>query len=116
LPEKVVTDMPRRYKTYTPEELTVWIQELIKKNDIHAFYICHAWLHLRDEVMTEQHHECQRCKAKGLYVPATTVHHVKTVRRFPWLALTKSNLLCLCDDCHYDIHHPHKPKWDDERW
>ena len=106
----------KRYKTYTPEELTVWIPTLIAKNDIHAFYISKAWLHLRDEVLREQHYECQLCKKKGLYVPATTVHHIKTVRRFPWLALTKSNLLCLCYECHYEIHHGHKSKWKDERW
>ena len=108
--------MSRSYRTYTPEELTVWIQSLIAKDDIHAFYICKAWLHLRAEVLKEQHHECQHCKEKGLFVPATTVHHIKTVRRFPWLALTKSNLLCLCDECHYEIHHGNKAKWNDERW
>ena len=108
--------MSRPYKTYTPEELTVWIQSLIAKDDIHAFYICHAWLHLRAEVLKEQHNECQRCKEKGLFVPATVVHHIKTVRKYPWLALDKGNLIALCDECHYEIHHGHKPKWNDERW
>jgi 5-methylcytosine-specific restriction protein A len=109
--------MPRQCKTYTPDELMMWIPALIAANNLHAFYICHAWLHLRDDAMKAQHHECQLCKAKGKAVPATTVHHVKTVRRFPWLALTLSNLLCLCDDCHWNIHHPHKSKkWDDEQW
>jgi len=48
----------RKYKTYTPAELTVWIRDLIARNDIHAFYICHAWLHVRAEVLREQHCEC----------------------------------------------------------
>lgn len=108
--------MPKLYRTYTPEELSIWIPKLITENDIHAFYVCHAWLHLRNEALKEQHHECQICKTKGLYVPATVVHHIKTIRQAPWLALTKSNLLCLCDSCHYEIHHKSKPKWDDERW
>lgn len=108
--------MPRSYKTYTPDELTLWIQKLIAEDNIHAFYVCHAWLHLRADVLKEQHNECQLCKAKGLFIPATTVHHVKTVRQSPWMALTKSNLLCLCEDCHYAIHHNNKPKWNDERW
>ena len=108
--------MSRPYKTYTPEELTAWIRKLIPTNNLHAFYICHAWIHLRKEVLQEQPHECQLCKAKGLYVPATTVHHVKTVRRCPWLALTKGNLLAVCDDCHYEIHHKKKSQWNDERW
>lgn len=104
------------YKTYTPEELTIWIIQLISRDDLHAFYICKAWLHLRAEVMREQHYECQMCKEKGIYVPAITVHHIKPVREAPWLALTKSNLLCLCDECHYEIHHGKEAKWNDERW
>ena len=108
--------MSRPYKTYTPAELTVWIRKLVSQNDIHAFYICKAWLHLRAEVLNEQHNECQLCKAKGLFAPATTVHHEKTVRKYPWLALTKGNLIAVCDDCHYKIHHNNKPKWNDERW
>lgn len=104
------------YRTYTPAELMIWIPQLIARDDLHAFYISHAWLHLRAEVLKEQHHECQLCKAKGLYVPATTVHHVKTVRQCPWLALTKSNCMALCDNCHYEIHHTKKYRWNDERW
>lgn len=106
----------RTFKTYSPEELTIWIQQLITKDDLHAFYICKAWLHLRADILKEQHYECQRCKEKGRFVPATVVHHVKTVRRYPWLALDKGNLLALCDECHYEIHHGKKKKWADERW
>ena len=108
--------MPKNYRTYTPSQLSTWIPQLVARNDLHAFYISHAWLHLRKEVLREQHGECQLCKAKGLYVPATTVHHVRTVRQAPWLALDKNNLLCLCDECHYNIHHRKKAKWDDEHW
>ena len=111
--------MPRRYRTYTPEELTIWIRAMIAHGDTrcHGFYISHAWLHIRADVIREHKKDgCVLCKAKGSYAPATMVHHIKTVRAAPWLALTKSNLMPLCDDCHYDIHHPHKPQWDDERW
>ena len=108
--------MSRGYRQYTTQELVVWIIQLIAEDNLHAFYICKAWLHLRDEVLQEQHHECQLCKAKGLYVPATTVHHVKPVRKYPWLALTKGNLIAICEDCHYEIHHGTRKKWDDERW
>ena len=108
--------MPRPYKTYSPQELTAWIPQLIARNDLHAFYISKAWLHLRAEVLRQQHYECQMCRAKGLFVPADTVHHIRTVRRAPWLALDKSNCTALCNECHYEIHHRHKPKWNDERW
>ena len=75
-------------KRRQPEELIAWIPALIAADTLHAFYISKAWLHLRAEALREQQHECQLCKAKGLYVPATTVHHVRTVREAPWLALT----------------------------
>lgn len=108
--------MSRQYRTYTPAQLMIWIPQLIARDDLHAFYISHAWLHLRAEVLREQHYECQLCKAKGIYIPADTVHHKRTVRDAPWLALTKSNLIAVCDDCHYKLHHSEKKKWDDERW
>jgi len=106
----------KRYRTFSPSELAAWIPQLIARHDLHAFYITKAWLHLRAEVLREQHYECQRCKAKGLFVPAVTVHHIRTVRDAPWLALTKSNLMALCEKCHYEIHHGHKAKLEDERW
>jgi 5-methylcytosine-specific restriction endonuclease McrA len=108
----------RTYKRYSPAELVRWIREMESHNDYrhHAFYISKAWLHLRNEVLNEQHHECQLCKTKGLFVPAVTVHHIKTVRSRPDLALTKSNLLCVCADCHYKIHHSNISRWNDEKW
>lgn len=108
----------KTFKHFSPTELVRWIRDMEAHGDYrhHAFYISKAWLHLRGEVLSEQHHECQLCKAKGLYVPAVTVHHIKTVRQRPDLALTKSNLLCVCADCHYKIHHTRAEKWDDERW
>lgn len=107
----------RGYKTYTPEELTRWIRAMEARGDYrhHAFYSTHAWRHLRDDVLDDQHHECQVCRARGDYTTATTAHHLKTVRQAPWLALTKDNLIAVCDDCHYKIHHPEE-KWQDEKW
>ena len=114
-----------RYRMYTPDELAEWIPKLLRSNQIVKFYNTHAWLHLRAEVLDEQHHECQICKAKGLATPADTVHHIKTVRDRPDLALTKSNCIAICRDCHYKIHHPDGPpqpkqpkskRWNDEKW
>ena len=108
--------MPKKAKERTQEETTLWIYDLIQANDLHAFYISTAWLRLRAEVLREQHHECQICKAKGRYAQADTVHHIKTVRKYPWLALVKGNLIAVCDTCHYEIHHGGERKWGDERW
>ena len=42
--------MSRPYKTYTPEELTVWIRKLVSDNDIHAnqYASTEKWLISRD--------------------------------------------------------------------
>ncbi len=45
--------MSRNYKTYTPAQLMIWIPTLITQNDLHAFYIGKAWLHLRAEALRE---------------------------------------------------------------
>jgi 5-methylcytosine-specific restriction enzyme A len=100
------------------EELVHWITKLIQHNNVKAFYNSAVWLQTRQEVLDEQHHECQRCKAKGLYTEAVTVHHRKYLRRHPELAITKSNLEAICDECHFDEHHRQEPKpqLNVERW
>lgn len=99
-------------------ELIKWIISLIKHKNIKAFYNSSAWQHIREEVLEEQHHECQRCKAKGLYTEAVTVHHIKYLRRQPELALTKSNLEAICEQCHFEEHHKweHKAQLNVEKW
>lgn len=91
-------------------ELVQWINSLIHYNNIKAFYNCASWAHLRQEVLNEQHNECQLCKPKGLYSEAVTAHHIKYVRRSPELALTKSNIIAVCGECHFNIHHKFKQK------
>lgn len=99
-------------------ELTHWINSLIEHGNLKSFYNSALWKHLRQEVLDEQHYECQVCRARGIYEEATTVHHIKYVRRYPELALTKDNLLAVCKECHYNIHHKieHKPQLNVERW
>lgn len=100
------------------KELVHWINSLIQYHNIKAFYNSALWEHLRQEVLVEQHHECQLCKAKGLYSEAVTVHHIKYVRQHPELALTKDNLMSVCDECHFNIHHrvEPKPQLNIEKW
>lgn len=99
-------------------ELVAWIKALLQQGNIKAFYNSAAWERLRQEVLEEQHHECQLCKAKGLFSPADTVHHKEAVRKRPDLALTKRNLQALCNQCHYEIHHTkkHREQLNEERW
>lgn len=105
-----------RYTILSDTELVLWINKLIKDDNLKVFYNSALWEHVREEVLIEQHYECQVCKEKGLYTPAVTVHHIKYLRLHPELALTKSNLKAVCDICHYEIHHQPKIQLNIERW
>ena len=117
---------------YTDEQIKTgqWIRELITEDRLHEFYVSSAWLRLRDEVLREYKGECQNCKRRGKYVKATIVHHVKHVREFPELALSKTytdgkeqmQLKPVCKDCHEYAEHPERLRWNtkkpltEERW
>ncbi len=98
-----------------------WLRKIIAENKVILFYSTSVWCKLRREVLKEFHYECQHCKQKGIHTQATTVHHIKPLRKYPELALNKTNLIPLCDSCHYDEHHRNrkiKPKgfFNEEKW
>jgi len=112
----------------TPE-LLAWLKVLIAKHDYHRFYCIRKWRRVRREVLDDDKHECQWCKAKGLYAEATTVHHTQYVHVHPELALSKmhvyqgvelGNLISLCRPCHERWHKhgnkPYKEPITKERW
>ena len=111
-------------------ELVKWISELIEANELWKFYKGIAFRHLKEEVLQEQHYECQECKKQGKITKADTVHHVQFVRKHPSLALSKyytykgkqyRNLIAVCKACHNKLH-PEKRKFkakeqlNEERW
>ncbi len=53
-----------------------------------------------------------------MYNKADTVHHIKHLRKYPTLALKDDNLVSLCSNCHYEIHHTiiYKEQLNEERW
>lgn len=120
----------RGERKVTEEQIT-FVKRCIANNDMHAFYTCMDWEHLRDEVLRDDKNECQICKTKGKYTRAELVHHVNHVRRHPELALCKKyiaddgnekrNLISVCKLCHETVCHPErmrKRKWalTVERW
>lgn len=106
------------------------INELIKDKELWKFYKSKEFRYLKEEVLREQHYECQECKKLGKITEADTVHHVQHVRKHPELALSKyytyqgkqyRNLIAVCKSCHNKLHpEKHKPKKDifinEERW
>lgn len=43
---------------------------------------------------------CEDCKARGLTVEATSVHHIEPLSRAPERAFDMDNLAALCHACH----------------
>lgn len=99
------------------EQLLQWIRQLIRNNNLHEFYTSPLWRRKQAEILKRDHHECSRCKVKGLVVHANTVHHKKYLRRYPELAFDDDNLESICERCHYDEHHRKKQGFmNEERW
>lgn len=99
--------------------LESWINELIRINKLYLFYKTPEWLSLRDEVMDDHHHECDKCAELGAWEKrggrwarsdrnylrrAETVHHEIEVRDNPSLALTR--YLIDADGSRREILHP----------
>ena len=63
---------------------------------------------------------CERCKAKGLLVPAEIVHHKIHVTpdniNRPDLVLNFDNLEALCRNCHADMHKRIKKRYKVDKY
>lgn len=86
------------------KEKLMWLQEMIRKNNLHGFYSSAEWQRLAATAREQQHNECQRCREMGCYSPCAAVHHIRRVKKYPELALSIENLECLCRACHEEEH------------
>lgn len=109
-----------------------WVKKCVQENREHDFYVSSAWQKAREEVLREYHYECQECKKRGKYTKAVIVHHVKHLKEFPELALSKTyidtngkeriQLKPVCKECHEYVEHPERLRWNkkkpltEERW
>lgn len=89
------------------------IKEMIKKNDLSAFYNDTYWRKLSHEIIKENNNECYICKQNKKYSRAVLVHHVNHLKKRPNLAYCKTytdgtgehiQLMPLCHDCHEMMH------------
>lgn len=111
---------------------TAQIVDLIATGRTAEFYNDRQWRRLAHDVKSEQHGECQYCKARGIYTPARYVHHVMHLKRRPDLAYERfyvdeqgqlqRNLVACCWACHEE-QHPDRfqlrkaaPQLNEERW
>lgn len=70
-----------------------------------GFYKKAVWRKLRVQALERDHYLCQECLRRRRVTPATEVHHIKPLEKFPELGLTLSNLESLCWPCHEATKH-----------
>ena len=72
------------------------------------FYKSQAWKKCREAYLKSQGGLCERCRARGLIVPAEIVHHIVPLTaenvNDPDIVLNWRNLCSVCRDCHAEIH------------
>lgn len=74
----------------------------IRKQDIEEqqrFYNSAEWRLIREQVIQERKHVCQKCGHQIKSDYDLTVDHIKPRSKFPELALDKSNLQIMCRRC-----------------
>ena len=74
------------------------------KTNNNSLYHSQAWQAVRTQVLARDGYRCQVCKRAGRLTPATTVHHLKSVRQAPNLKLDPANLETICRACHNAEH------------
>lgn len=68
------------------------------------FYHTKAWERRKASILRRDSYQCQECRRYGRKRQATTVHHIQHLDEHPELALTPSNLISLCSQCHNKAH------------
>lgn len=79
-----------------------------------TFYTSTAWKKCARGYRRSVGDLCEKCRARGLIVPAEEVHHKihltpQNITR-PEIALNWQNLVALCKDCHIKVHRGEK-RW-----
>lgn len=86
------------------------------RNTFESFYKSKTWQRVQADYMKTQDHLCERCKAKGLFVPAKIVHHKEHLNFenvYDWSkAYSFDNLEALCLDCHNKEHFSRKKRYE----
>lgn len=111
-------------------KLRRWIEKLIADDELWRFYKSKEFIKFKTDILKENHYECYECKKRGIITRydtdkdgnkriLSTVHHVRHVREYPELALSRTfiddegkmqlQLIPVCKACHNKLH-PEKQK------
>lgn len=85
-----------------------------RKGFADSFYVSPEWIRCARGYRASVGGLCERCRERGLIVPAEEVHHKihltpENINR-PEIALNWQNLIALCKDCHMKEHRKQK-RW-----
>lgn len=79
------------------------------------FYKSRAWQKCRAAYISKVGGLCERCLARGYYVPGYIVHHKEYIDleniTDPNILLSFDNLEYLCERCHNQEHHGEKKRY-----
>lgn len=80
-----------------------------------SFYKSKAWQDCRAAYVKRAGGLCERCLARGMYVPGVIVHHKTHITpnniNDPAVTLNPDNLELLCRDCHGSEHRGFERRW-----
>ncbi len=62
------------------------------------------WKEKRKKILRRDGYLCRECKKYGRNSDAVYVHHIKSRKKYPELALVDSNLESVCLGCHNKFH------------
>lgn len=87
-------------KNFKIRKITTYkkIKSKMSKEEADTFYNSWEWKRIRYQVLKERGARCSICGADNTNA-RIVVDHIKPLRQYPELALEKSNLQVLCDDC-----------------
>ena len=69
-----------------------------------TFYKTRKWKRKRQVILRRDDYQCKESSRYGKTEPATTVHHIYPIEKFPELALVDWNLISLTDKMHNAMH------------
>jgi len=67
-------------------------------------YTSKKWENKRNVILKRDGYKCVECNRRNITKPATMVHHINPVDKYPELFLDNNNLISLCDECHNKMH------------
>lgn len=95
---------------YTMDKKKTYINYKHRRKDDREqkFYCSEVWRITRDTIRLRDKGTCQVCKSNGKRGLIDHVHHIIELKENWFLRTAQSNLIGLCDRCHYYVHRKYK--------